>query len=195
MLLVTIDPIGTLVLFIPLTAGLPAADRPRIARKAVFVAGGVLLLFLIAGEFALSQLGIRLVSFQIAGGVILFLFALQMVFGTGVMAHTRESEPGHDVAVFPLALPGIANTGAILAVVLLTENNRHSIVQQVSTAAASLAVLALTLLILLAAQPLHRWLGMTGSNVLIRVLGLVLAALATEQIAVGLESLFSRTAG
>jgi len=109
MLLVTIDPIGTVALFVPLTASVTTAQRGRIARKSVAVAGSVLLAFLVAGEFLLSELGIRLVSFQVAGGIILFLFGLQMVFGTGVVAEGARAEPGHDIAVFPLALPGIAN--------------------------------------------------------------------------------------
>ena len=146
MLLVTIDPIGTVALFVPLTASMPPAERARIARKSVVIAGGVLLAFLIAGEFLLSELGIRLVSFQVAGGIILFLFGLQMVFGTGVVAESARAEPGHDIAVFPLALPGIANPGAIMAVVLLTDNHRQSVAQQALTAGVLVVVLILTLL-------------------------------------------------
>lgn len=83
MLLVTIDPIGTVALFLPLTATASPPERRRIARKAV----------LVAGELLLTELGIRLASFQIAGGVILFLFGLQMVFGTGVAAERETPEP------------------------------------------------------------------------------------------------------
>src|SRR5437773_11218225 len=92
MLLVTIDPIGTVALFLPLTASAAARERTRIVRKAILVAGCVLLGFLVAGEVLLSELGIRLASFQVAGGVILFLFGLQMVFGTGVVAQRGEPE-------------------------------------------------------------------------------------------------------
>ena len=189
MLLVTIDPIGTVALFVPLTASATALERARIARKSVLVAGCVLVAFLVAGEFLLEELSIRLVSFQVAGGVILFLFGLQMVFGTGVMKETAHAEPGHDIAVFPLALPGIANPGAIMAVVLLTDNNRQSAWQQVLTAGVLVAVLLLTLVAMLMSQRIHKFLGSTGANVLVRVLGLILAALATEQIAIGLQSL------
>lgn len=190
MLLVTIDPIGTVVLFVPLTASMTAAERARTAWKATVVAGCVLLAFLIAGEILLSELGIRLVSFQIAGGIILFLFGLQMVFGTGVIA--EKAEPGRDIAVFPLALPGIANPGAIMAVVLLTDNHRHSIAQQAVTAAVLLVVLAITIVALLASARITRALGSTGANAVIRVMGLILAALATEQIAIGVEALWRR---
>jgi len=195
MLLVTIDPIGTVALFVPLSASLTAAERARTAWKAVIVAGCVLVAFLVAGELILSELGIRLASFQVAGGVILFLFGLQMVFGTGVMAEGVEAEPGHDIAVFPLALPGIANPGAIMAVVLLTDNHRHSIAQQAVTAGVLFIVLAITLLALLASRRIRQILGGTGANVLIRVMGLLLSALATEQVATGLQSLLQPNPG
>ena len=194
MLLVTIDPIGTVALFVPLTATVTDVERARIARKSVIVAGCVLMGFLIAGEFLLSELGIRLVSFQVAGGIILFLFGLQMVFGTGVMKEVAHAEPGHDVAVFPLALPGIASPGAIMAVVLLTDNNRQSTAQQLLTAAVLVFILVLTLVALRLSQQIHKLLGSTGANVLIRVLGLVLAALATEQIATGIDKLLTHAA-
>jgi len=193
MLLVTIDPIGTVALFVPLTATATAAERARTARKSVVVAGSVLLAFLVAGEFLLSELGIRLVSFQVAGGIILFLFGLQMVFGTGVVAEKAHAEPGHDIAVFPLALPGIANPGAIMAVVLLTDNHRQSIAQQAITAGVLMVVLLLTLAALSLSRRINQLLGSTGANVLIRVMGLILAALATEQIAIGVDSLMTHS--
>jgi multiple antibiotic resistance protein len=189
MLLVTIDPIGTVALFVPLTAAFSVPERRAIARKATLVAGAVLLGFLVAGEILLAHLGIRLVSFQVAGGVILFLFGLQMVFGSGILAHGAVAEPGRDVAVFPLALPAIASPGAITAVVLLTDNHRYSIAEQAMTAAVLLLVLGITVVLLYAANVIHRILGETGANVLVRVLGLVLAALATEQIVAGIEAL------
>jgi multiple antibiotic resistance protein len=186
MLLVTVDPIGTLAIFVPITANLSQREKNKIARRAVLIAGIVLTAFLVAGELLLSGIGVRLVSFQLAGGVILFLFGLQMVFGT---IGSEAPEPDHDVAIFPLALPVIANPGSILAVVLLTDNHRHSIAQQAMTAGVLIVVLAITLVTLLLAQPLYRVLRSTGSNVLIRVMGLVLAALAAEQIVAGIEQL------
>jgi len=192
MLLVTVDPIGTVALFVPLTASFSSAERRVMARKAVVIAGAVLLAFLVAGEIVLAHLGIRLLSFQLAGGVILFLFGLQMVFGSGVLAEHRITEARRNLAVFPLALPGIASPGAITAVVLLTDNHRHSIREQAVTAVVLLVVLALTFGCLYAANRIHRVLGDTGTNVLIRVLGLVLAALATEQFVGGIEALLGR---
>jgi multiple antibiotic resistance protein len=189
MLLVTIDPIGTVALFVSLAAARPVRERRTIALKAVLVAGAVLLGFLVAGEIVLAHLGIRLLSFQLAGGVILFLFGLQMVFGKGVLGEHAVAEPGRDIAVFPLAMPGIASPGAITAVVLLTDNHRHSISEQLVTTLVLLLVLAITLALLYGANVIHRLLGETGANVLVRVLGLVLAALATEQVVAGIETL------
>ena len=121
MLFVTVDPIATLALFVPMTAGVDVRMRRRIAIRAVVVAAVVLMGFLIAGQIILAGLGVRLVSFQLAGGAILFLLGVQMVFGTGVAAGFPDAD--HDIAVFPLALPSVASPGSIMAVVLLTDNH------------------------------------------------------------------------
>jgi len=192
MLLVTVDPIGTVALFVPLTAAMTVSQRRAVARKSVIVAAIVLLGFLVAGEILLTHLGIRLLSFQLAGGVVLFLFGLQMVFGTGAAAHQPEADAEHDIAVFPLALPAIASPGAITAVVLLTDNHRHSLAEQGVTAIVVVLILAITLAMLYASTAILRILGATGANVIVRVLGLVLAALATEQIVAGIEALLQR---
>jgi multiple antibiotic resistance protein len=190
MLFATIDPVGSLAIFVAVTTAAAPAEKRRIAFRAVGYAAIVLIAFLIAGESVLGALGVRLVSFQLAGGVILFLIGLQMVFGTGVADETGGSaEPGHDVAVFPLALPAIASPGAIMAVVLLTDNHRQSFAQQALTGGVLLFVLALTLVLLLLAAPIYRFIGRTGANVLVRVIGLILAALATEQIVTAVEAL------
>ena len=135
------------------------------------------------------MLGIRLVSFQLAGGLIFLLFGIQMVFGTGAAAPSSSAEPeaGHDVAMFPLAVPSIASPGSILAVVLLTDNSRNTIAQQAATTGAFFLVLGITLGILLLANPIHRLIGQAGSNLLVRVLGLILSSLAVEMI---LEAVF-----
>jgi multiple antibiotic resistance protein len=182
MMFVTIDPIGTLCLFVPLTASIPAVERPRVARRAVLYAGLVLFGFMLFGQIVLNGLGVRLTSFQLAGGVILFLLGLQMVFGTGIAAHRAEVEPGRDIAVFPLGIPSIAGPGAMLAAVVLTDNDRFSLAEQLETAAMLLLVLVLTVVVLLQANRIHRLLGETGANVLVRIMGMVLAALAAEQM-------------
>lgn len=187
-LLATIDPFGTLALFVGLTSRATSPERKRIALRCIAASAAILLAFLVLGQLLLEVLGIRLVSFQLAGGLIFLLFGIQMVFGTGAAAPTSaEPEPGHDVAMFPLAVPSIASPGSILAVVLLTDNSRNTIAQQAATTGALFLVLGLTLGILLLASPIHRLIGQAGSNLLVRVLGLILSSLAVEMI---LEALF-----
>lgn len=181
MLLVTVDPIGTLMVFLGLTVAATADERRRIALRAVGYSTVILLAFIVGGELLLGELGIRLASFQLTGGIVLFLFALQMIFGTGVVA-LGPAEPGHDVAVFPLALPSIASPGSILAVVMLTDNYRHSILDQGLTSSTLLLVMAITLGTLLLADRIHRVIGDAGASVSVRIMGLLLAALATEQV-------------
>ena len=135
-LLVVIDPIGTIPVYLYAVAGVPRHLHRRIALRAVSIATLVLLLFLLGGQVVLETLGLRLGSFQIAGGIILFLFALTMIFG--------ESKPEREIekaerdhlagAVFPLAMPSIASPGAMLAVVILTRNETNSLVEQAVTA-------------------------------------------------------------
>ena len=186
-LLATIDPIGTLSLFVALTAGVSEAQRSRLAFRSVLIAGCVLIAFLLLGEFVLQALGIGLASFAVSGGIILFLFGLQMIFGNG---GTASPETGHDLAVFPLAIPSIASPGAILAVVMLTDNASHSLVNQGLTLVVLLGVLGLTLVLLLMANRIHRWIGDAGANVLVRVMGLILCALAAELVLTGMMEIF-----
>ncbi|SOB99775.1 MarC family protein [Rhodobacter maris] len=187
---VVIDPIGTLPVFLAVTTGLSAAQRRAVATRAVAVAFGVLVLFLLAGQMVLEALGLALPSFQIAGGIILFLFALTMIFG--------HSKPEEEIAaaervsrtsVFPVAIPSIASPGAMLAVVVLTDNDRFSLAHQAMTGALMGVVLLCTLVILLAAAPLHRVLGATGEAVISRVMGMILAAVAVDAVLRGLVTL------
>ncbi|MGI9534511.1 MAG: MarC family protein [Thermodesulfobacteriota bacterium] len=191
MIFVTIDPIGTLSLFVPLTSGVDSKKRFEVAKRAVLFAGIILFAFLIVGQIVLSMIGVKLVSFQLAGGIILFLFSLQMVFGTVISQSDTKPEPDHDLAVFPLAIPSIASPGSIMAVVLLTDNHSHSYSEQGITMAVLLVVLLITLVILKLANPIHRIIGNSGSNIMIRVMGLILAALATQQIIEGIVNIIN----
>ncbi|MBU3259009.1 MarC family protein [Roseovarius sp. PS-C2] len=188
-LFVVIDPIGTLPVFYFATAGVPEHLHWRLATRAVIVATIVLVLFLIGGQFVLEIVGLRLGSFQIAGGIILFLFALTMIFGEPKAAREiEEAEKDHmKGAVFPLAIPSIASPGAMLAIVILTDNHRHSIPDQAVTGLLLLAVLALTLVLLLLAARLKRVIGNTGANVISRVMGMILATVAVDSVLSGLE--------
>ena len=179
-LLTTVDPIGTLLLFSALTADLPERERRSIAARAICYSAIIMLGALIVGQLVLQELGIKLISLQTAGGMILFLFGLQMIFGDSSQVTGGQPEAGHDLAVFPLAVPSIAGPGAIMAVILLTDNHLYTTAQQIGTAAVMLAVLGLTYLMLRFSTPLLRILGINGSRILIRVLGMLLAALAVE---------------
>jgi multiple antibiotic resistance protein len=176
----TIDPIGTLAIFTAITGKLDAKQRKKTAWKAILYSAAILLGAIVIGQMLLSAMGIRLLSLQVAGGVILFLFGLQMVFGRGFTSDQTTVEPGHDIAVFPLAVPSIATPGAILAVILLTDNHLYSIPTQATTAAILLGILGVTLICLLAATPIIRVIGMNGASIMVRVMGMILAALSTE---------------
>jgi multiple antibiotic resistance protein len=176
----TIDPIGTLALFAALTARLSPAERRRTAFKAIAYAALILIGSIVVGQLILSAMGIRLVSFQLAGGIILFLFGLQMIFSSGSQQSTQE--PEHDIAVFPLAIPATATPGAILAVILLTDNHIHPISVQIVTAVIMLGVLAVTLVLLLLSDRIIRIIGTAGASILTRVMGMILAALSVELV-------------
>jgi len=185
-----IDPIGTLPVFFFATRGVPRRLHWRLAVRAVAVAAVVLLAFLVGGQWLLEALGLGLGSFQIAGGIVLFLFALTMIFGEAKPAREiEEAERDHLAgAVFPLAIPSIASPGAMLAIVILTDNHRHSIPDQAVTGAILLAILGLTLLVLLLAQPLRRLIGDTGANVVSRVMGMILATVAVDSVLHGFHA-------
>ncbi|THH34812.1 MarC family protein [Aliishimia ponticola] len=190
-LFVVIDPIGSLPVFLYATAHVPKKLHKRFAIRAVLIAAFVLLLFLVGGQVLLESLGLRLGSFQVAGGLILFLFALTMIFGQSKAAQEiSEAESDHLAgAVFPLAMPSIASPGAMLAIVILTENDSNPIEEQVITAGLLLIVLAMTLALLLMAGRLQRAIGTTGSSVVSRVMGLILATVAVDATLGGLETL------
>lgn len=190
LLIATIDPIGTLSIFVGVTRRSAKEDRPRIALKATLIGGAVLLAFLILGQFILGALNIRLESFQLAGGIILFLLGLQMVFGVGPAVEPPKPEAGHDVAVFPLAIPSIASPGSILAIVILTDNHRYTILEQGVTALILAVVLGLTYVLMLLANPIHRLIGDTGGMIIVKVMGLLLCALAAENCVDALQTLW-----
>lgn len=181
---VIVDPVGTVPVFIAVVRGVDTAQRRRIAVKAVLFAASVLLFFLAFGQMLLETLGITLISFQIAGGIVLFLFALSMIFGESKPeSELKLAEKAHDdVAVFPLAVPSLAGPGSMLAVVLLTDSHRYSVADQAATALALVVVLASALLLLLAASPINRLIGEAGASIISRVMGMILAAIAVDAV-------------
>lgn len=179
---VVIDPIGTIPVFVAVTAGMEAAALRRTAFQAAGVAALVLGFFLVLGQFLIDALGISLPAFQIAGGLILFLFALTMIFGQPMNGSGAPEHGDGMPAIFPLAVPSIASPGAMLAIVLLTDNNRFSIPEQAVTAAVMLAVLAVALVLMLLAAPILRVIRRSGAAIVSRVMGMVLAAVATDNV-------------
>lgn len=190
-LLVVIDPVGTIPVYLFAVSSVPAHLHRRFALRAVGIATLVLLAFLVGGEVILETLGLRLGSFQIAGGIILFLFALSMIFGDSKpQTEIAEAERDHlSGAVFPLAMPSIASPGAMLAIVILTENSTNTLSEQAATAILLIFVLALTLVLLLMANFVHRLIGDTGASVISRVMGIILATIAVDAILGGFDTL------
>lgn len=190
---VVIDPIGTIPVFIAITAGLSVTSQRMIAIKSVLIATAILLFFLVGGQVLLEGLNIHLEAFQIAGGIILFLFAQTMIFGEGKPVQETKHISGDvsHLAVFPLAVPSIASPGAMLAVVMLTDNHRYSVEQQFVTAGVMFSVLASTLLLLLMAAPIQRLIGNAGASIVSRVMGLILASAAVDNILTAFTSYFN----
>lgn len=186
---VVIDPIGTIPVFIAVTAGMTAAARRKTALLATLVSIGVLLFFLILGQILIDALGISLLSFQVAGGIILFLFALTMIFGEPKQETDLKSvvddatEPERpSPAIFPLAVPSLASPGAMLAIVLLTDNDQVAIANQAFTAVVMVGVLGIACLFMLLAEPIMKLIGHSGAAIVSRVMGMILASVAADAV-------------
>ena len=187
---VVIDPIGTIPVFIAVTAGIEASARRKTALLAALISAGVLLFFLVFGQLLIEALDIGLNSFQVAGGIILFLFALTMIFGESKQdQEQRQAEEDkedkthqHNPAIFPLAVPSLASPGAMLAVVILTDNNRFSAADQGITALVMLAVIAIAFVLMLLAEPIIRLIGHSGAAIISRVMGMILASVAVNSV-------------
>ena len=197
--LVVIDPVGQAPFFAGLTAGAAAAERRRIAVRGVVIAAGILIFFGLGGEPVLDAMGIGLPAFRIAGGLLLVLLSIDMVMArhSGMSATTpeeaQEAATRHDVAVFPLAIPLIAGPGALTAILLLMGRAEGDIAAQAAVLAIMLVVLVLTLTCLLLTTPIMRLLGVTGTNVLTRVFGIITAALGVQFVADGVVAVLDRT--
>lgn len=191
---VVIDPIGTVPVFVVAGAGLTAAARRKMALRATLIAACILLAFVVVGQLLIEALGISLEAFQIAGGLVLFIFAMTMIFGDSKpeAEMTQAEHPETDPAIFPLAMPSLASPGAIMAAVVLTDNHRADISEQAQTAAMMLVVLVVALILMLAASPIVRILGKGGVAILSRVMGLILASVAVENVLTGSLAFFSR---
>jgi multiple antibiotic resistance protein len=174
----TIDPIGSVAIFAGLTAALTRSERHRTALRAVLYATVILVVAVVAGQIILDAIGIRMHSLKVAGGIILFLFALKMLFGG--LDKPGSPEAGRDLAVFPLAVPSIAGPGAMMAVIVLTDNDVYTVPEQAETGVVLLVVLLITYLFLRFSDFILRVIGQQGAAVLVRVMGIILASLAVE---------------
>jgi multiple antibiotic resistance protein len=190
--LVIVEPIGVIPIFIAMTEGVEEKERRRMARKGVMIAGIIFLLFAIGGGAFLRTLGISLDAFRIFGGLLLFLIALEMVFGkpSGSRTTDPEQEEGmrrQDISVFPLAFPFIAGPGS-LATILLAFGPAQSDPVMFSGLLACVALaLVCSLATLYLASPIMKLMGVTGANVVNRVFGVVLGALAVQYVIDGLR--------
>nr|WP_246329471.1 MarC family protein [Chthonobacter rhizosphaerae] len=210
-LLVTIDPIGLAPLFLAVSRGASAEMRHAIAVRASLIAAGILVAFALTGTTVLNFLGISLPAFRIAGGLLLFWIAFEMVFEkrerrkaasaeqaraphpTGPHPHTPPPAAPEDLrhlAVFPLAIPLIAGPGAISATILLASQARDTLALTVLIALV-IAIIASCFLVFIAADRVDRYLGETGRSVLTRLLGVLLSALAVQFVADGVKAIMA----
>jgi len=175
----TIDPIGNVAIFAGLTAALTRAERHRTALRASIYATVILVATMTVGQIILDLIGIHLHSLKVAGGIILFLFAIKMLFGQ-MDSKPGPAEPGRDLAVFPLAVPSIAGPGAMMAILVLTDDDVYTVPERIQTGVVLLVVLLLTYILLLFSDAILRIIGRSGAAVLVRVMGIILASLAVE---------------
>ncbi|MBD1849156.1 NAAT family transporter [Cyanobacteria bacterium FACHB-502] len=189
-LFVVIDPVGLTPIFITLAGKYSAAQQVRIARQAVLVAGVILLVFALVGNWLLRYLGITIEAFQVAAGLLLLKIALDMVFAhreRETEEEEQEAQLREDISVFPLAIPLLAGPGTLASVLILTNDRsvqNHSFgVVVILAIAAFVLFIAYTLFCL--SKQLAKMLGQTGVNVVTRVLGILLAALAVQYITDG----------
>ena len=194
-LFVVIDPPGCAPIYASLTSGANAAQRRSMAIRATLIAGAILIFFALLGEALLAFLHIDLDSFRIAGGIMLFIIAVDMVFEKRTERREQRAEKimatpeVEDVSVFPMAMPMIAGPGSIASVMLLVSQNQG--IERASVIfGALLAVLLLTMGALLAAGPLMRVMGQKAEAVITRLLGVLLAALAAQFVIDGLKASF-----
>lgn len=187
-LFVVIDPIGLAPVFIALTPGMTVQQRRAIAVRATIIAAGLLFLFAFFGEQVLGFIGISMPAFRIAGGILLFLTALDMLFERRTKRREGQAEldDAPDPSVFPIAIPLIAGPGAIASIILLT-GSAEGAIGMASVLGVMVAVLALVFLMFLSASLIERALGKTGIVVVTRLLGMLLAALSVQFVLDGIR--------
>ena len=185
-----IDPIGTIPVYLEATKEFDVRYKKKIAIRASVMAFMILLFFIVIGQLILEGMSVSLDAFQISGGVILFLFALTMIFGDGKPDEEKNGITDYKhVTIFPIAIPSIASPGAIMAVVLLTDNHLYSIQEQLITTVLVLIVIGLTCLILLGANRLQKRIGNYGITVISKIMGAYTRSLCSTEHSIWDKSL------
>lgn len=199
-LFVIIDPPGLLPMFLGLTAGASEHERRVVAVRACAVGAGVLVMFALFGDHVLGYLGIGMPAFRIAGGLMLFLIAVEMLFEKRNERRSKTVEetqthiadrahPADEVAVFPLGVPLIAGPGAIATIILLMASHGGSTFEQAVVVGVMLAAVGVTLVLFLLAHRVERLVGATFISVVTRIFGIILGALAVQFVLSGLVAL------
>jgi multiple antibiotic resistance protein len=195
-LVIVLDPIGLAPTFVAITHGMPRSARRQVAIRASLIAAGVLAGTALVGDKLLATVGISLPAFRIAGGLLLFSIASEMVFGVRIQRQSATAEQAmeervRNIAAFPLAIPLMAGPGAITAVVLLSGRAAGQPALLGGLIAVAVLVVALCLVVFLAASRIEKILGITGNVVLSRLLGVLLAALAVQFVVDGVRSVLT----
>lgn len=196
-LLVVVDPPGVVPIFVALTKEEQPKERRTILIRAVLIALGVALFFLVAGRAVLSYLGVTVHAFSISGGILLFVAAMPMLFGQrgGLQAPEPQEKGGHDISVFPLAMPLLSGPGTIATILLLTSQAGADLRKLVAIGLAIGVVFLVSFISLSLGARLIRLLGEGGVHIATRVMGIVLAALAVQYVLNGITGYYKLLAG
>ncbi|MCB9190475.1 MAG: MarC family protein [Flavobacteriales bacterium] len=191
-LIAVLDPIGSVPVYLEATKHFDEIHKRKIAIQASIVAFLILLVFIVLGQIVLEGMNVSLDAFQISGGVILFLFALTMIFGDGKPEREKHMITDYKhVTIFPVAVPSIASPGAIMAVVLMTDNHIYTLQQQALTTLLVAVVVALTGILLLGATKVQERVGDYGITVISKIMGLILASYGVQSILSGIKGFFA----
>jgi multiple antibiotic resistance protein len=192
-LVVVVDPIGLVPSYLAITHGLPQRARRNVALRAALIAAGILAGSALIGDWLLRALSIGLPAFRIAGGLLLFSIASEMVFGVRIERQSQQAEQAieehvRNIAAFPLAVPLMAGPGAITATILLAAHSDRDSMRLAILLGVIVAVLAICFVVFTLAARISKWLGVTANVVASRLLGVLLAALAVQYVIDGVRS-------
>lgn len=190
-MLVVIDPVGLVPIFIGLAGQRPVFERQRMIKKAVLVSAGIIIVFGLFGKTLLGYLAIDLSAFRIAGGILLFMIALDMIFARSsgskeTPEEEREAQEREDISVFPLAIPLIAGPGTLASIMILINETGNDVVSLTVVMAVTGFILLLCFIALSLSEQISKLIGLTGVNVITRVLGVLLGALAVQYVGDGI---------